>query len=825
LNTLNPSWWDRLIAKRFGYFLAISLLAWPLLTAIPALKAILSNVMLLDSYPQLFFFTFTNVVAFFFATAILRVLYFRYPTNSLLHRAIGNGDARWGCNRVWFVTLLALITPLVLSTSFGTEFETLQIPFLESCPVCVSTVLCISLSAVFAVIFLWGLGRLKSFLVGSQEKAENFFPFEAFESQGIPVLSRLFDRITNHLSPFGFTTTDLQLGIYLLLLAMMHRFLLPAIEGDRYLLSSAPSAIVLLLWLIGMAFSGMANLLDRWRIPVVVSAILLLTLVFSLVGSTRPFRSFDKISTGLDPNLLIGSQGEDLQWKAIQKRMEQVGRKGPSGKGKTLVIVTCPGGGIHAAAWSACVLDKLCDEYEGFEDSLCIISGVSGGSVGALMFVGSRYENQLLGRRLVKSVVPSNQDIVSMLRAESPALELATRSSLEAISFGATVDDLYGMLGMPTTDRGERLERHFSGRLSEELRKKTLSEWGATAIDGTVPIVVFNATDAVSGRRVLFDSIPTPTPVWEPTRSQKARPVNYRDLLASNQKEKDVLPATAARISATFPYVSPFTKPDISTPLGSRVALCDGGYVDNEGIVTAVTWIDHLVRYWFTESANSERTFDRILLLRIEPALSLDKDQSQESTDPLSYVRWLIGPLEAMMNVRSTSQLERGHLESDLVEVYLDLSTQRSEGKDSQRRQGESSKRWLEHEQSHEAKALGSSPPQSMQDIRVQWKKDLDEMEKNFKGKANSGQRIKQGAAAGKGVVVDSKDDAPVVVTSIKFRDADQAIPLSWKLSKRQKLWYLLSWEKLEELNHDLRPTLDKYFSRRHTEPASDASH
>jgi hypothetical protein len=82
--------------------------------------------------------------------------------------------------------------------------------------------------------------------------------------------------------------------------------------------------------------------------------------------------------------------------------------------------------------------------------------------------------------------------------------------------------------------------------------------------------------------------------------------------------------------------------------------------------------------------------------LRIEPAVTTDKELGQQSLDPLAYVRWLIGPMEAMMNVRSTSQLERGHLEADLVEVYLDASNGQSDDSNSPRQDTELRKRWFE---------------------------------------------------------------------------------------------------------------------------------
>ncbi len=47
---------------------------------------------------------------------------------------------------------------------------------------------------------------------------------------------------------------------------------------------------------------------------------------------------------------------EDQSWNAIAARMNRIS---PSPKKKTVVLVTCPGGGIHAAAWSTFILEDL----------------------------------------------------------------------------------------------------------------------------------------------------------------------------------------------------------------------------------------------------------------------------------------------------------------------------------------------------------------------------------------------------------------------------------------------------------------------------------
>jgi hypothetical protein len=394
------------------------------------------------------------------------------------------------------------------------------------------------------------------------------------------------------------------------------------------------------------------------------------------------------------------------------------------------------------------------------------------------------------------------------------------------LAFGAMVDDLFGLSG---SGRGERLEQAFAGRLSDRVRAQTLSEWGRRAMSGEVPVVVFNATDAVSGRRVLFDSVPTPP--RNATLNQVARPLNYREILGEG---RDVYPATAARISATFPYVTPFSRPDSPSDVERTVALCDGGYVDNEGIVTAVTWIEHLLDHWFEETKalrastkdktlpKRRRTFDRILLLRIEPALSVERPTAESGPSLHAAFRWLIGPLEAMMSVRSTSQVERGHLESDLIELFYDATSEELEPDESPEQDASPRRRIFErlrrrrgNAAAEESSSMQSASPQPTLNTRREWGMRLDEVENLARETGSLDPPRGVADQHVEAILVDRDTDAPVIVKTIRFYDADQSIPLSWKLSTRQKLGYWLSWADVEAMNPGLRGTLDRFFTCR----------
>ena len=822
---------ERWIKKRYGLLLLFSLMFWPFLGLIPQLESLVVNGLLLDKYRQLAYLTITNVVAFFFAVSILRVLGARNPGGKTTERLFGDGEAPWGWNRILLVALMAMIAPLFLAFRFGSEF-----PYKIQTH-CFKTVSTVVVSSAIGVSVLWIVGSMKCLLFGSHKESSNYFPFESRSSVGLPLLKAPLRTLEQNLKRLGFTNTDVQFLLYLLILAAFHRQIAIHLENESYWFSSAPSMLVLLLWLLFMVLSGLANWLDRWRIPTLLVFVLSLTIVMSIRGSTRLLNTFpdnsensfisDILQIRDRENDLLDNYGDitqrrqliatetaaldDCAWQAITKRMEHLD-KFENKKGKTLVVVTCPGGGIHAAAWASCVLDQLSAEYTEFKDSICVISGVSGGSVGALLFVGSRFERELAKERIYGSAGPSTEEVHRDLKAKSPALELAARSALEPIAFGAAVDDLYGLVGFDGVGRGQRLEDSLHSRLSPGIQNMTLGQWGDRSVEGAIPIVIFNSTDAVTGRRILFDTIPTPQ--RESSVGLKARPINYRELLNVRNRKVDLRPATAARTSATFPYISPFTRPSCSNEIGDHVAICDGGYVDNEGIVTAVNWIEFLLRR-LASAQTKKPTFNRILLLRIEPAPVEDRNEPGESGGVWGTIRWLVGPGEAMANVRSASQLERGNLETDLASRDPKLKPQEDPVRNGKKQ---------DHIANNSVGAPSQQPipmkipafykrklPKSA--IRKDWEQMLDKFESSEKS-LSVPTKILPKAVMDEGAQV-SRDKLPVIVETITFVEANQSIPLNWKLSNRQKLGYLLAWDICASEGTPLRQTLDRYFHRK----------
>jgi hypothetical protein len=128
----------------------------------------------------------------------------------------------------------------------------------------------------------------------------------------------------------------------------------------------------------------------------------------------------------------------------------------------------------------------------------------------------------------------------------------------------------------------------------------------------------------------------------------------------------DVPVVTAARLSATFPWVSPISQAlgeDGQPPARFRqLHLADGGYFDNFGVVTAVNWLRSL-----TATPQLEELRRRgVLLVLIRAFPERQRNGGAEGEDR----GWLYatgGPILAMYNVRTSSQSFHNSVELEML--------------------------------------------------------------------------------------------------------------------------------------------------------------
>jgi hypothetical protein len=360
--------------------------------------------------------------------------------------------------------------------------------------------------------------------------------------------------------------------------------------------------------------------------------------------------------------LIIGRASKDKVRRdfetAVKNRLKFQGSKEED---RTLVVVTASGGGIQAAGWTAQVLAGLQDWLGAdFTRSIGLISSVSGGSVGSLFFVDYCEENGAIapGDNLKAVVRDSVQD------------------ALDTAGWGLVYRDLGNIVGLPflsrclrcvfkISDRGEALEyswqntRTATGLLSKTPANSktlpnsnfsTLDDWGKKALAGEIPIPVFNTTLVEDGRRMLFSPMTF-------SQSQTDLTIDSNTLYAGHNMRA----VTAARLSATFPYVSPTSRnPNIG--INRNYHIVDGGYFDNSGIVTAVDWLDNNMNV-LLEQVNVKR----LVLLEIEAFEQQKYDNSKPVPGRGGFLMAFFAPFFTLSKVKTASLVVRNEQEIDLL--------------------------------------------------------------------------------------------------------------------------------------------------------------
>lgn len=393
--------------------------------------------------------------------------------------------------------------------------------------------------------------------------------------------------------------------------------------------------VTMMLTLTALLLPGLSFLLDPFRVPTLL-CLLVLLLPLQLVADhdhyfAAPER--ERVET-VDPI------------RAIEQRFADDPEP-------VLVVVASSGGGGQAAVWTSRVFEGLADEGEWGErvlDSVGLVSTASGGSVGAMVWVDA----------YSASGPPREPDTIERLRAaaEAPALE----AMVWGIVFPDTARLLvpaFSQLWFPLLDRARTMELLWNQRfvsLSEDEPQQapSLASWSQGVREGWRPLLIFNATAVESGCRVLFGAASLAHDAFP---GAIVYPFDRYDLEVS----------TAARLSASFPYLSPASRAEIdvqrdaSGEIEGRARTCsdleiggqhlvDGGYYDNYGIVTAMQWLEQVL------TADTQRRIRKVVILEIR---SMSKQFQRSEVALPGLVAQLAGPLITLMSVRTSSQIDR----------------------------------------------------------------------------------------------------------------------------------------------------------------------
>jgi len=389
-------------------------------------------------------------------------------------------------------------------------------------------------------------------------------------------------------------------------------------------------AFFLLFLIVACWFLGaLTFFFDRYRVPLLAS-LAVLSLATTYAPESDHFYRVEPVS-GLPPLLRPSALVKD---RAVRAK-------------KRLIVVATAGGGIQAAAWTARVLrglEEACaqqakaDDKCNFRDSILVISGVSGGSLGAMAYARS-FANH-----------PSSVSADSVVAN-------AEASAIDEVAWGWTVPDVFRTISpwfrRPYIDRGWALEERWKAihKLHDAKGKKDvlLSDWAP--VPGTpMPALLLNATIVETGQPLVFSTTDFPK------EKDRRGLVNFYDLFRDRKNSYDIRVNTAARLSASFPYVSPAARSNIENPPVPDYHVVDGGYYDNYGVVALLAWLESAIEDEGDSQKAVKDDLADVLVLGIRPFPPAG-DSKPDKTHGWGFQT--IAPIEGLLNVRDSGQMAR----------------------------------------------------------------------------------------------------------------------------------------------------------------------
>jgi hypothetical protein len=381
----------------------------------------------------------------------------------------------------------------------------------------------------------------------------------------------------------------------------------------------------------------------------------------------------------------------------------------PKARKPILVVVATSGGALRAAIWTEVVLGHLDARLDDFHHHVRLITGASGGMLGAARYVTARCYGTLMPEERTNAGPPP--DYLTPI-----AWQMAFRDFFPNCLFP-----------WPTHNRGDALEEAWIKR--DCAIAHSFSDIRPNEEAGLIPSLIFSPMLVEDGRRVLISNLPLHDlavidaealltedsevlrqrlRTQDPTIAQNGPPhsydleypelasvpaVEFFRLFGESSREKLTL-ANAVRMSATFPYITS----SVCLPTDPPRHVVDAGYYDNFGVNLTAAWIaSH--RKWITAhtggvlviQARAFRNEKQIKVLseQIQPEPTTDETSNWEQNvveRAVGFTPWLAGsilngvqsvvmPIEGLAKARDSSMYFRNDEElRALKHIFAELT-------------------------------------------------------------------------------------------------------------------------------------------------------
>ncbi len=237
-----------------------------------------------------------------------------------------------------------------------------------------------------------------------------------------------------------------------------------------------------------------------------------------------------------------------------------------------LVLLALSGGGSRASFWTATVIDELerrsgpTGDLPGLSDRIRLMTGASGGMVGASYYARLRADGKS----------PANVVETMANETQLDSLSLVVQQLVQS-----DIPLIFVPLSYQVKDRGTVFEDQW------KLLDRAFSDLRGPESNGSIPSLIVSPMIVETGERLLIsnldvDALVTPMALSKVKYSSSGR-VFFRRFPGAQGTFKL---KTAARMSASFPYVLPA----VSLPTNPPARIVDAGYYDNFGVNLAAAW-------------------------------------------------------------------------------------------------------------------------------------------------------------------------------------------------------------------------------------------
>ncbi|MEM0995967.1 MAG: patatin-like phospholipase family protein [Bacteroidota bacterium] len=300
------------------------------------------------------------------------------------------------------------------------------------------------------------------------------------------------------------------------------------------------------------------------------------------------------------------------------------------------VLVCVSGGGLRSAYFVLRSFQKLDSLTQGkFMDRTRLITGASGGMIGA-----AYYRELYLLNRLGHGINP-----MSPIYAERLTRDLLNRVAFKIITglFLPTAKETVGG-SKYFSDRGWSFDNQMANNLGV-WRETRLSDYTEREELAVIPQMIFSPVIINDGRKLFISSMPatylTRSRAPDGTLKEAITGVEFSRFF-EEQGAEDLLFATALRMNASFPFITPYVR----LPSDPPVQIIDAGVADNYGLETAARYLEHFGE-WYLQNTDS------VFVLQIRDSKAEYAEVPKNS--PQSTLRQLLDPIRATYGAISKS--------------------------------------------------------------------------------------------------------------------------------------------------------------------------